>query len=925
VNTNTQEFEKWISLLPFPPWLIPLQKSSKVPDIPAGESWKDEKWRLTIDQARERLKNGLNVGVVAVNDYVFWDHDNPEKFNFPVETLTVMTRNGRLHKYYVNSGDVKNADGKGKYKGCGEIRAEWKYVVAPGSYVPLDKDAKPEATGLYKIVNVAPPALLSSKDLPPEFLPGFAEQEKAEVAGSNPTPPTMAGSFRNQYGWSIEDIRRRDKKLDELLSSLQPADYPSPSEADMAALSKLLFWGYSEGEAVDILKYFRGRDKLSREDYLKMTLSKVARGETIANYVDPSRWKPASGYGLPFEAESPDFDVTHKVSLIFKVLSKQEIGVKAVKEGKDVTAWVTIDKPEKLRTSHNAKILREVLEKDNPADWKMILEKTIERIQVATASFEPEKHEEKKEPEVSPTVEAEVKRILTSDNPLAIIKQHLDNVIAGEDANKLTIFILLLSGKCPDPSLKQMILLKAEAGAGKTTLMSIADFFKTKRVGRFTEHALDYSELEGYEVLLLQEVGSMDEEKQGVSTLKFLSSEDEGYIVEFTIKDPETGEFTTKQRRVPPITVISSTTRVSLDPQYTRRNWIICPDESKQQTMRIAEWIEKHEQEKAEVILGVKKETGYDWSKKVLKELVKQIKPASIIIPFTRTLLGILESTSLRVRGDYKRILALVKFYCILMQNHLPKIPAANSNTIVATPEAALNAVNVALEPLTLMTAELDERTKKTLEVMDALGLTEPGTVIDKDVRGKIEVQGGWSSNTARQYLNELESRGFLSGDDKRPKSWCLLHDMETIRRKLSALSAKIENADVLINEMVKEGQEWLKHVSATEKGGYAEMFSRREIIPTHPPFLIADKQLGKEQAQSEKVRIEQTHFEKLRMILSVLVEMERENGIVEKTALLSELESKHQIPRAETERMIGQLLREGTIYEPREGYLKKT
>jgi replicative DNA helicase Mcm len=64
---------------------------------------------------------------------------------------------------------------------------------------------------------------------------------------------------------------------------------------------------------------------------------------------------------------------------------------------------------------------------------------------------------------------------------------------------------------------------------------------------------------------------------------------------------------------------------------------------------------------------------------------------------------------------------------------------------------------------------------------------------------------------------------------------------------------------------------------------------------------------------------------DKLHVILSVLIEMEKETGMVEKAALVSELELKHKVPRAETERMIWQLLREGTIYEHREGYLKKT
>jgi replicative DNA helicase Mcm len=64
---------------------------------------------------------------------------------------------------------------------------------------------------------------------------------------------------------------------------------------------------------------------------------------------------------------------------------------------------------------------------------------------------------------------------------------------------------------------------------------------------------------------------------------------------------------------------------------------------------------------------------------------------------------------------------------------------------------------------------------------------------------------------------------------------------------------------------------------------------------------------------------------DKMQVVLSTLMAMERETGIVEKTLLVSELESKYKVSRVESERILGQLLREGTIYEPREGCLKKT
>jgi replicative DNA helicase Mcm len=64
---------------------------------------------------------------------------------------------------------------------------------------------------------------------------------------------------------------------------------------------------------------------------------------------------------------------------------------------------------------------------------------------------------------------------------------------------------------------------------------------------------------------------------------------------------------------------------------------------------------------------------------------------------------------------------------------------------------------------------------------------------------------------------------------------------------------------------------------------------------------------------------------DKMQSILAMMMEMEKETGIVEKTAFLNELEARYNISRSEGERLLGQLLREGTIYEPREGYLKKT
>jgi len=64
---------------------------------------------------------------------------------------------------------------------------------------------------------------------------------------------------------------------------------------------------------------------------------------------------------------------------------------------------------------------------------------------------------------------------------------------------------------------------------------------------------------------------------------------------------------------------------------------------------------------------------------------------------------------------------------------------------------------------------------------------------------------------------------------------------------------------------------------------------------------------------------------DKLSVILGAIVEMERETGMVEKSALLEKLETEYEITGPEAEALIRRLQSEGTIYSPREGYLKKT
>lgn len=64
---------------------------------------------------------------------------------------------------------------------------------------------------------------------------------------------------------------------------------------------------------------------------------------------------------------------------------------------------------------------------------------------------------------------------------------------------------------------------------------------------------------------------------------------------------------------------------------------------------------------------------------------------------------------------------------------------------------------------------------------------------------------------------------------------------------------------------------------------------------------------------------------DKLKLILGALFEMEKETGMVERSTLLSRLRSEYDLMDEEAERLIRQLIKEGTVYEPKRGYLKRT
>ncbi len=355
--------------------------------------------------------------------------------------------------------------------------------------------------------------------------------------------------------------------------------------------------------------------------------------------------------------------------------------------------------------------------------------------------------------------------ILNSNDPLDSLKKEcLDKVITGEDQNKQLIFVLLLSGKSGkiDPQLYQILLLMGQPGAGKSLLARLSKAFKTKEVGRFSEHALDYTDLSGYDILYIKEMGYVDEEKQGVSTIKFLSTEDGGYLVEYTIRDKESRHFTTEQNKIPPMTVITTTTRFMVDSQFDRRAWAVNPDESEAQTKNILAFKEEKEKQRSEVYLGKRKITDYDFAFKVMEQVIEKVEPCYVIVPYPNAITKILNTSHLRTRGDFDKILALIKLTSLLYQRKLPYKMIGEKKVLMATPEMFNKALEIALEPLTTMTLDIDCRIRNLLACLQSKKIENEGAEIHKKERVDIAKDLKTSEKTILRHLDLMRERGYV-------------------------------------------------------------------------------------------------------------------------------------------------------------------
>ncbi|MEF8815026.1 MAG: phage/plasmid primase, P4 family, partial [Halovenus sp.] len=168
----------------YEPWYFRCRESSKAPATEFG-SWKDEDARLSAPEAVEWMEQGGNVGIAGTDadPLVNVDIDDDDKTTADDLKQTLIARSRSRtgwHAWYFEApgADIPNIP----TDDAGEVRTDWQYVVAPGSYVPADPDDVPpgerEDAGYYTVEREHSVTSLRKPELPDVFAAHLREKRQ---------------------------------------------------------------------------------------------------------------------------------------------------------------------------------------------------------------------------------------------------------------------------------------------------------------------------------------------------------------------------------------------------------------------------------------------------------------------------------------------------------------------------------------------------------------------------------------------------------------------------------------------------------------------------------------------------------------------------------------------------------------------------
>jgi hypothetical protein len=251
----------------------------------------------------------------------------------------------------------------------------------------------------------------------------------------------------------------------------------------------------------------------------------------------------------------------------------------------------------------------------------------------------------------------------------ALARRILDNVAEEVESRGLVgeqrlaqLLYLVFTSRLLDQQVSAGV--KGHSASGKSyTVETVTKFFPAGAYLAFTgmsEHALVYSaEQFAHRTLIVYEVVALREGVKDDQTSYFIRSLlSEGRIdYEVTIRDKETGKFTTERITKPgPTNLIFTTTQTQVHAENETRILSLTTDDSRAQTAR--------------VLLEIADETNGGNDLEPWRDLQRWLAGAEhrVTIPYARRLAEQVPPAAVRLRRDFGSVLALIRAHAVLHQ-----------------------------------------------------------------------------------------------------------------------------------------------------------------------------------------------------------------------------------------------------------------
>ena len=259
MNPNVDDFRLFYECLmksapeEYDPWFFKLQPKTKVPLM--NRSWVAPGSKMLFKYAMKWMERGGNIGIAGrsfdqlVN--IDLDGDEVDKTVLP-PTLTTRSRSRTgIHGFYFtkNKDTIPNIPTSDQ----GEVRSQDQYVVAAGSYVPVDDPSKiPEPlrnrVGYYTVEDPKPPAWITYEELPKFFREHNEDRKSRENKSVIKFDPIASGGKCSAlYTITAQDVVNREGGELNSMKRWGSIFHDSDTEQNMSFSSKGLLQCWRHG------------------------------------------------------------------------------------------------------------------------------------------------------------------------------------------------------------------------------------------------------------------------------------------------------------------------------------------------------------------------------------------------------------------------------------------------------------------------------------------------------------------------------------------------------------------------------------------------------------------------------------------------------------------------------------------------------